>query len=143
MRPTFTVKNAPRVNAQLSMMASKGMDQEIFPPFSDKNRAILIQNYFVHADGSLIKRKGAKSLYDTSGTGFQVLERWKDQLIVAYGTTVARYNPTTNTFATIKTDFTAGTTFYGEPYGDYFFITSSTDGTFRIDYATHPYALSV
>lgn len=119
------------VQSVTTMMARKGMNQEVFPPFQDKENAELIVNYFVDADGSLVKRKGLKRQAEVSGiaeTYFRV--KWLNYSILGYSTTIAAWNGTS--FTNIKTNFTAGARLTGRAYGDYFFVNVEDEGVWRI-----------
>ena len=119
------------VSQSMTMMARKGMNEEVFSPFQGPEFADLIVNYFVDADGSLIKRKGQQKQAEVASiSGFDFIEGWLGKLVVGYENTVAIYDPVAETFTTVKGDFSAGK-ITGKPYGNYFFV-NSPDGVWRI-----------
>jgi len=115
-------------------MSPKGMDNRNLPQLLDVNYAQNIVNYWISGSGQLIKRKGLESLFASLGTDpITLFAKFTDTYyIYAYGTTLSAYDTSTGASTVIKNDFT-GTTFEGEKYGDYFFVTNKTDGLWCVD----------
>lgn len=117
------------------VMPTAGTNLRDFPSLLDTTYATWIENYWIHGTGRLVKRKGTTENFDT--TDSNRIPLWKEFLndyeIVGYGQKVRAYNTTTGTFTDIKTDFSSSNSYFdGVRTGDYFFITTLTDGLWRI-----------
>lgn len=119
--------------ASQGLMPVMGANYRDFSRLLDTRSALHIENYWLHGSGRLVKRKGTTLNFDTTESNeIPVWESYQnDTEIVAYGTKVRAYDNATGTFTDIKTDFTDNG-FDGARAGDYFFITSISDGLWRI-----------
>jgi len=126
-----------RKSQNLTLMAPKGQNLRDLPQLLDASYAQRIRNYLIDASGQLYKRQGLEKIVDTAGTDpiTMVLEYNSDNWIIGYGTTVARYELSTETLTVLKNDFTANDGFEGVNYGEYVFIVNGEDSLYRMDAA--------
>lgn len=118
----------------VSLMAKSGLNLRDLPQLMSPEFALLNENYFVTTDGGLIKRGGLVELITVAGNkSVTMFEEWKGYYIFAYETTVAAYNPATDTVTNIKTDWNTNARFSGAPYDDYFFVGNTGN---KIHYVT-------
>lgn len=142
MYQPLQVKNPnPKPDTLVSAMATKGENLRQLPQFLDVDYAQKIVNYLVDAEGQLYKRGGLAKIFEVAGNvPITMLKKFTDDIyLFAYGTTVASYTFSTNTVATIKSDFSTSDPFDGARYGDYFFVCNGGDKIGRIDSATLTY----
>lgn len=117
------------------IMPVAGTNLRDFASLLDTKWALWMENYWVHGSGRLVKRKGTVENNDTGDS--TPIPLWKqyvdDYEIQAYGQKVRAYNTADGTFTDIKTDFSSANTYFdGVRTGDYFFVTTLTDGLWRI-----------
>lgn len=135
-QPLSIKGNNPRSNI-VSPMAKKGLNLEGLPEMMSLEYAKKIVNYIPYSYGIGV-RKGLKKIGEQVGLteGFSLFKYFTDnKFIVGYGTTIASYDISTDTFAVIKADFSANSGFGGDRYGEYFFVTNGVDRPYRIDNA--------
>lgn len=122
------------VRATTTVMAPSGENNRDLNQLLDARTADEVINYHIFAAGWLIKRKGLRELLEASvDSPITMLEEYTpDIFIFGYGTTVARYQISTDTITNIKTDFSANTGFCGADYGDFFFVSNGVDLTWRM-----------
>lgn len=103
--------------------AKSGINKRDYEQLLDTKYAIDIINYFVEADGRLVKRGGLEELFNVVGANaISMIEKYTDNLYMfAYSNIVAVYDVSADTVTTIKSDFLTGEPFSGAKYGDYFF----------------------
>lgn len=132
-RPLST-KYRERPITATTTMSEKGINLSMAPQFLDVSYALDIQNYEIENVGKLIKRKGLDKIFEVAGNvAITLLKQFTaDVWIFGYGTTIAKYTLSTDTVATIKNNFSAGT-LDGGRYGDYFFVCNGTDKIWRMD----------
>src|SRR5574343_315498 len=107
----------------VSFMGKSGLNLKDLPELIDPAYAIKNENYFVMNNRGLSKRGGLIELVTVAGNkAVTMLEYWKGYYIFGYETTVAAYNPTTDSVTNIKTNWATNAAFSGAPYGDYFFV---------------------
>lgn len=130
-----------RSSQNLTLMAPKGQNLRDLPQLLDVSYAQRIRNYLIDASGQLYKRQGLNKIVDTGGTDAitMVLEYDSDNWILGYGTTVARYQLSTDTLTVLKNNFSANDGFEGVNYGEYVFIVNGVDNLYRMD---NTYALT-
>lgn len=117
-----------------SFLAKKGVDTRDLPQLLDTNYAKIIKNITIEGTGQLKKRSGYEIDYDPSDATIPTLRKplFGDYDMFAYGTNLVAYNRSTGEETSIKTDFTSGTVQSGCKYADYGFVTSKSDGLWRI-----------
>jgi len=115
-------------------MGKAGLNLKDLPELMDPAFALNNENYFVMNNRGLSKRGGIVELITVAGNkAITLLEYWKGYYIFGYETTVAAYNPTTDTVTNIKTDWATNAAFSGAAYGDYFFVGNTGN---KINYIT-------
>lgn len=116
-----------------SLMASGGMNKKDLQMLFGVENAVQITNYLIRGDGQLDKRKGITSLNDQGGTdGVTMIKEFTEDIIFwGFGTTIAIYEISTNTYTALKTDFSANEGFDGARYGDYFYGVNGVDSMER------------
>ncbi|GAH08739.1 unnamed protein product, partial [marine sediment metagenome] len=104
-------------------MPKRGMDRESLPQMMDTNFALNIVNYIPHRFG-LEKRKGLTNIFERAGANpITLLKEFTANVwIFGYAEKIEAYNTSTETFTTIKDDFSANDGFDGQRYGQYFFV---------------------
>jgi hypothetical protein len=106
-----------------SLMGKSGLNLSVLPELLNPAYALNNENYFVMNNRGLSKRKGIVELTTVAGNkAITMLEYWKGYYIFGYETTVAAYNPTTDTVTNIKTNWATNASFSGAPYGNFFFV---------------------
>jgi hypothetical protein len=122
----------------VSTMPTSGENKSRAPQFLDVTSALDVQNYEIEDVGKLAKRKGFTQMLKVAGAVPITLlkEFTTDVWIFGYGTTIAKYTISTDTVATIKNDFGAGSIFDGGRYGDYFFVCNGIGKIWRMDNST-------
>jgi hypothetical protein len=127
------IKAQANASYQQSMMPRGGLNKEDLAQMMDTAYALKITNYIPYRYG-LEKRKGITNIFERAGANpITLLKEFTDGVwIIGYSTKVEAYNTTTDTWTTIKDDFTAGT-FDGARYGEYFFVCNGVEKIHRID----------
>lgn len=130
-------RGGARKAQELTLMAPKGENLRDLPQLLDTNFAQRIRNYLIDASGQLYKRGGLELVFDTGGTTgiTSLIEFDNDNWIVGYGTTISRYEISTDTVTVLKNDFSANEGFETVRYGEYVFIVNGVDGLWRMDNA--------
>lgn len=127
-----------RKSQALTLMAPKGENLRDLPQLLDTNYAQRIRNLLIDASGQMYKRGGLEKIIDTAGTEAitMIVKFDADDWIFAYGTTVSRYNFTTETVTVLKNDFVLssdGPGISGVRYGEYVFVVSGAGKVWRMD----------
>lgn len=119
-----------------SMMPRAGVNLEDLSQTMDFAYALKLINYIPQKYG-LEKRRGINEIFARVGANaITLLEEFTAGVwIVGYSTKIEAYDTTTDTWTTIKDDFSANTGFDGERYGDYFFVCNGVEKIHRIDNA--------
>ena len=118
----------------ISLMAKSGLNLKDLAEFMNPAYALRNVNYFVLNNKGLSKRGGIAELITVAGDKpITMFEEWKGYYIFGYDTTVAAYDPTTDTVTDIKTDWVTDAPFSGARYGDYFFVGNTGN---KINYIT-------
>lgn len=130
------IRSGARINpqGQTSLMGKKGVNIRDLPQLLNVEYALEMKNFYVTADGGLIKRSGIQKIEDIAGL-YPVkflLPYTPDLLIYAYDNKLAVYDRSTGTSTVINTYSSAFATFSGDRYGDYFFVTNGTDEIGRV-----------
>lgn len=117
-------KPAQQPHAQpLSTMGKSGLNLKDLAEFMNPAFALSNENYFVTNNRGLTKRKGLMELITVAGDKpVTLFGSWKGYHIFGYETTVAAYNPITDTVTYIKTNWATNAAFSGAVYGDYFLV---------------------
>lgn len=124
--------NLPKGSSQ-GVMPTAGTNLRDFSALLNTTWASWIENYWIHGSGRLVKRKGTVEDFDTGeSTPIPLRQQYVDGYeIVAYGQKVRALKD--GVFTNIKTDFSASNAYFdGVRTGDYFFVTTLTDGLWRI-----------
>lgn len=118
------IKPARKKHVQpVSVMGKAGLNLKDLAEFLNPAFALKNENYFVQNNRGLSKRKGIIELIEVVGNkAVTLFSSWKGYYIFGYDTTVAAYNPTTDTVTNIKTNWNTNAAFSGAPYGDYFLV---------------------
>lgn len=130
------VKTRPNFSAQgaTSFLAKKGVDLRDLPQLLSPEFALNIKNFYVTADGGLIKRKGIEKLEEVAG-GHPVrmmVAYDNNTLIYAYNDKIAAYDIAADTSTIINTYSVSSSLYSGDRYGGYFFVTNSKSSIGRI-----------
>jgi len=119
-----------------SMMPKKGLNFEDLPQTMDLEHALKIINYIPHRYG-IEKRRGLAKIFERVGAlPISLLKEFTTGVwIFGYSTKIEAYDTATETFTTIKSDFSANDGFDGQRYGQYFFVCNGVEKIWRIDNA--------
>jgi len=134
MYTPIQVKSGYAPREQTTLMAKKGLNLRESPQLLNLDYALEIKNYIISSEGVLEKRKGLKELFSVAGSnpGY-LLEKFDDNhYIYAYDKYVSIYDKLADSSATIKTYGASSTTYSGQRYGNYFFVTNGKDKLQRI-----------
>lgn len=106
-----------------------GLNLRDLPSLLRTDSCTRLQNFFYEGEGVLRKRKGMKKLFEVINENQKILllEKYLNKFVIAYGTNLVFYDPETETFETIKSDFTSSENFCGVEYGGFFYITNGED----------------
>lgn len=128
------IKGSSQVGYKSSMLAKGGIDRESYSQTMDINYALAITNYIPYGYG-LEMRKGLRKMFErTEVTPITMLKEFTPGVwIFGYSTKVEAYNTETDTFTTIKSDFSVNTGFVGSKYGDYFFVCNGVEKLWRVE----------
>lgn len=131
------INNQNKRSLQVSTIAQKGLNQEGLSEMMKLEYAKRIVNYIPYSYGAGT-RKGLETQDEREGLteGITLFKYFTDgNFIIGYGTKIEAWNILTNTFTTIKDDFSPSTRWGGDRYGEYFFVTNGVDKPYRIDNA--------
>jgi hypothetical protein len=131
----FPVKltSRPRTGEVTTLMAKKGVDLRDAPQLLSPDFAQKIVNYIITGDGGLLRRPGLEAVHIIAGSNGITLadEYTSDILILGYADKIVAYSFSADTVTTIKT-YTTNSTYSGDRYGDYFFVSNNKDALVRI-----------
>jgi hypothetical protein len=115
-------------------MPKQGINKEDLAQMMDTNYALGIVNYIPYRYG-LDKRKGLTNIFERAGANpITLLKEFTENVwIFGYSTKIEAYNTSTETFTTIKDDFSANDGFDGDDYGNYFFVCNGVEKIWRIE----------
>lgn len=127
------LKSQPRQGSVTSLFAKKGVNLRDAPQLLDPDFAQKITNYIITSDGGLIRRGGLEELNDLTGSeGITMAEEFTSNIwFIGYKDKIVAYNKSLDTFTTVKT-YTVSSTYSGDRYGDYFFVSNNNDYLVRI-----------
>lgn len=134
MYTPLQVDNQNRKSTQVSTMAQKGLNLEGLPELMDLEYAKKIVNYIPYSFG-IATRGGLEKKGEVAGlsSGITLSKYYTDdKFVVGYGTTIAIFDLSAQTFTNLKTDFSTSVRWGGGRYGDYFFVTNGVDKPYRI-----------
>jgi len=128
------IKQAPRKGYKTSFTPRKGMNREDLTQLMNLDYAINIVNYIPESYG-LEKRKGIKKIFERTGDdGITLLKEFTSGVFIfGYSTKIEAYDTLTDTFTTIKSDFSVNNGFSGCRYGEFFFVCNGVEKIWRID----------
>ncbi len=115
-------------------MGKKGVNIRDLPQLLNVDYALIMQNFYITADGGLIKRAGIQKVEEIAGL-YPIkflLPFTPDLLIYAYQNKLAVYDRTTDTSTVITTYSSDFATYSGDRYGDYFFVTDGRQEIGRV-----------
>lgn len=117
-----------------SLLASSGVNTRDLPQLLNYKSAQVIGNYIVEGDGQIAKRNGSQTDYNGASATIPTLRipAFEGYDLIAYASTLIARQLSTGTETVIKSDFTSGTVSDGKKYGDYGFVTSKSDGLWRV-----------
>lgn len=123
----------PQTQSFLGTMSKSGVNLRDLPQFLKPDYALSIKNFYVTADGGMKKREGITRLTSNGTTEVLFQQNFNDNIIIyAASDKVYAYDIAANTNTTIKTYSTTSTTYSGDRYGGYFFITNGKEKIGRI-----------
>lgn len=136
MYKPLPVKSSPQTNYVTSMMPKSGMNLEDFSQVMSLGFALKMINYIPSRKG-VEKRKGLRNAFERAGANpITLMEEFMDKVwIIGYAQKVEAYNENTDTWTTIKSDWSANNGFCGQRYGEYFFVCNGVEKIWRIDNA--------
>lgn len=132
--PPLQVKSGSGPKYTNLTMPKKGMNLETLPQMMDTNYATKIVN-LIPFDGGLEKRGGKEKIFERAGASpVTLLKRFTTNVwIFGYSTKIEAYNESTDSFTTIKDDFSANNGFGGVRVGQYFLVCNGVEKIHRID----------
>lgn len=133
MRQPLRASGISKANTT-SLLASSGVNTRDLPQLLNYKSAQIIGNYTIEGDGSIKKRDGSETDYDGASATIPTLRKplFDGYDLIAYSTNLIARKRSDGTLTTIKNNFTSGTVSDGCKYGDYGFVTSKSDGLWRI-----------
>jgi hypothetical protein len=123
----------PQQKTDLSTMPTKGMNKFSASQFLGYDKAKRIENYRVEGEGKFTMRKGLERKFSDSGENSTLFRQFVNNkiFIYAHDDKIKAWNKSTDAIETIHT-FSISSTYEGERYGDYFFITNKKEKIGRI-----------
>jgi hypothetical protein len=123
----------PKQKTDLSTMPTKGMNKFYASQFLGYEQAKRIENYRVEGPGKFTMRKGLERQFSDSGQNSTLFRQFVNNeiFIYAHDDKVKAWNKSAGTIETIHT-YSSSSTYEGERYGDYFFITNKKEKIGRI-----------